>query len=207
MSRYQIAANTPLQMLLYFNVLLSFVWGAMHVLYFQWKSANFEPPLLAAVITPMIFWGWALLEPIRLLLGWVGNIGERVAWLSGFWVLTCFPQLVVHIFFLFGQDAVGWFSEPLECASARRARGAREERRARGAPRTPFARAARRLPLASPARVAPRPPPCSPRATRYVMSSGFIALYLAQLVVGWRATRVLMAKARADFHLQPADEM
>lgn len=140
MSRYQIAANTPLQMLLYFNVLLSFVWGAMHVLYFQWKSANFEPPLLAAVITPMIFWGWALLEPIRLLLGWVGNIGERVAWLSGFWVLTCFPQLVVHIFFLFGQDAVGWFSEPLECASARRARGAPRARsaahalRPRGAP-------------------------------------------------------------------------
>lgn len=104
----------PLQMLLYFNMPFSLLWGLMHVMFFRWKSMYFEPPLLAAVASPMIFWGWALLEPVRLLLGYVGNLGERVAWLSGFWVLTCFPQLVVHTYFIVGQDSVGWFSEPLE---------------------------------------------------------------------------------------------
>ena len=55
-----------------------------------------------------------LLEPIRLLLGYVGNLSERVAWLMPFWVLTIFPQLLVHIYFVFIQDLIAWVVLPIE---------------------------------------------------------------------------------------------
>ena len=116
LSRYAVASSTPLQMLLYFNVLFSLVWAVMNQVLFQWKAGPWDPPLLAAVVSPMLFWVWFILEPIRLVLGFVGNLGERVAWLAGFWVLTLFPQLVVHIYFVAGQNAIGWFTMPIEYA-------------------------------------------------------------------------------------------
>ena len=112
---YQIAASTPLQMMLYFCVPFSFVWAVSNQLLFYWKARTFEVPLVVAVISPMMFWVWVLLEPIRLLLGYVGNLRERVAWLGGFWVLTIFPQIGVHVYFLFGQQIV-WFNLPIETA-------------------------------------------------------------------------------------------
>jgi len=65
----------------------------------------------------MIFWVWFLLEPVRLLLGYVGNLRERVAWLGGFWVLTIFPQLVAHFYFAVAQPII-WFNLPVETASS-----------------------------------------------------------------------------------------
>ena len=87
-------------MTLYFSVPYAFVWACSNQLLFYWKSRTFDAPLVVAVISPMIFWVWLLLEPIRLLLGYVGNLRERVAWLGGFWVLTIFPQIIAHVYFL-----------------------------------------------------------------------------------------------------------
>ena len=72
------------------------------------------PPILPAMTTPLLFYVWLLLEPIRLLLGYVGNLSERVAWLMPFWVLTIFPQLLVHIYFVFIQDLIAWVVLPIE---------------------------------------------------------------------------------------------
>ena len=96
LSRYQVAASTPLQMTLYFNIPYALVWAAMNQLLFAWKSAVWDLPLVVAVVSPMVFWVWAFVEPIRLLLGYVGNLRERVAWLGGFWVLTIFPQSMMR---------------------------------------------------------------------------------------------------------------
>ena len=90
-------------MTLYFSVPYAVVFASLNLYLFTWKSSIWEVPLVVAVISPMIFWVWLLLEPIRLLLGYVGNLRERVAWLGGFWILTVFPQLVVHIYFCVGQ--------------------------------------------------------------------------------------------------------
>jgi len=113
---HQVAASMPLQMTLYFSVPYALVWAALNQFLFYWKSQVWDLPLVVAVVSPMIFWVWALLEPIRLLLGYVGNLRERVAWLGGFWVLTIFPQLVAHLYFLVGQEQIGWFTMPIEVA-------------------------------------------------------------------------------------------
>ena len=96
LSRYQVAASTPLQMTLYFNIPYALVWAALNQLLFAWKSAVWDLPLVVAVVSPMVFWVWAFVEPIRLVLGYVGNLRERVAWLGGFWVLTIFPQSILR---------------------------------------------------------------------------------------------------------------
>jgi len=152
LSRYQVAASTPLQMTVYFSAPYALVWAISNQLLFYWKSREFDVPLVVAVVSPMIFWVWFLLEPVRLLLGYVGNLRERVAWLGGFWVLTIFPQLVAHLYFLFGQPVI-WFNLPVETAS----------------------------------------------------SAIYVLLNLSQLVIGYSTIKRLIAKAMADFHLQPID--
>jgi hypothetical protein len=154
LSRYQVASSMPLQMTLYFSIPYALVYAALSQYLYAWKSNVWEVPLVVAVISPMIFTVWALLEPIRLILGYVGNLRERVAWLGGFWVLTIFPQLVVHIYFLVGQASIGWITMPIET----------------------------------------------------VMSAIYVVLSLVQLGIGYSTIRRLIAKAMADFHLQPVDE-
>jgi len=114
LSRYQVASSTTLQMMLYFNVLAAVVWAYVHIATWQWKVVVWPPPILPAMTTPLLFYVWLLLEPIRLLLGYVGNLSERVAWLMPFWVLTIFPQLLVHIYFVFIQDLIAWVVLPIE---------------------------------------------------------------------------------------------
>ena len=143
----------PLQMTLYFSIPYALVYAALSQYLYAWKSNVWEVPLVVAVISPMIFTVWALLEPIRLILGYVGNLRERVAWLGGFWVLTIFPQLVVHIYFLVGQASIGWITMPIET----------------------------------------------------VMSAIYVVLSLVQLGIGYSTIKRLIAKAMADFHLQPIE--
>lgn len=154
LSRYQIAASMPLQMTLYFSIPYALVYAGLSQYLYVWKSNIWEVPLVVAVVSPMIFTVWALLEPIRLILGYVGNLKERVAWLGGFWVLTIFPQLVVHLYFLFGPSGIGWINMPIETA----------------------------------------------------MSTIYVLISLLQLALGYSTIKRLVAKAMADFHLQPIDD-
>ena len=112
-SRYQVASNTPLQMTLYFNIPYALLWACMNQLLFSWKSAMFDLPIVVAVVSPMVFWVFFFVEPLRIMLGYVGNLRERVAWLGGFWVLTLLTT-VVHIYFIVFQWGIGWFNLPIE---------------------------------------------------------------------------------------------
>ena len=62
----------------------------------------------------MFFYVWLVMEPIRLIVGHVGNLGERVAWLAPFWILTLFPQLLTQVYFLMSTLITGWVTLPIE---------------------------------------------------------------------------------------------
>ena len=64
-------------MSLYFTIPYAFVWAISNQLLYYWKTQQFVVPLVTAVVSPMIFWVWFLMEPVRLLLGYVGNLRER----------------------------------------------------------------------------------------------------------------------------------
>ena len=63
---------------------------------------------------PMFFYVWLVMEPIRLIVGHVGNLGERVAWLAPFWIVTLFPQLLTQVYFLMSTLITGWVTLPIE---------------------------------------------------------------------------------------------
>mmetsp|Transcript_27896 Transcript_27896/g.65099 ORF Transcript_27896/g.65099 Transcript_27896/m.65099 type:complete len:166 (-) Transcript_27896:70-567(-) len=81
-SRHEVAANTTLQMMVYFNAYLSCVWAIGWLLIFSWKLGVFGAPIYVVLITPVLYFGWLVLEPIRLALGYLGNLHERVSWLG-----------------------------------------------------------------------------------------------------------------------------
>jgi len=60
---------------------------------------------------------WILIEPIRLRAGFSGNLKERVSQLSGLFLFSLFPQLVVAFYFIFLQPYTGsGFAFPIEVA-------------------------------------------------------------------------------------------
>merc|ERR1711988_571646 len=115
-------------MLLYFNVLFSPVWLALHLSVNSWKYGtcpgevtrdgqecaksgvddlyyrNFIPLTLTSILNGLMIGVWILLEPVRLLCGYVGNIKERVAALAAFFLLTIFPQTLVQLYFFWVQQ-------------------------------------------------------------------------------------------------------
>ena len=70
--------------------------------------------IIVAVCQPMFFYVSLVMEPIRLIVGHVGNLGERVAWLAPFWILTLFPQLLTQVYFLMSTLITGWVTLPIE---------------------------------------------------------------------------------------------
>ena len=100
LSRYQVASGLRLQMLLYFNVYVAVMYAILHPFIFQWKAKTWPPRIIVAVCQPMFFYVSLVMEPIRLIVGHVGNLGERVAWLAPFWILTLFSQLLTQVYFL-----------------------------------------------------------------------------------------------------------
>jgi hypothetical protein len=53
-----------------------------------------------AGVTPGIFGVWALVEPVRLYIGYAGNLDENVPSLIAFEFLSLFPQSVLCVFLL-----------------------------------------------------------------------------------------------------------
>ncbi|KAL1514837.1 hypothetical protein AB1Y20_003922 [Prymnesium parvum] len=151
LSRYQVASSTTLQMWLYFNVWYVVVFILLFQMIAAWKAHIWNASLVIQLLTPMAFWSWAVIEVLRLGLGYFGNLAERVPWLLAFWMLTLFPQPVLQLYFLFIQGFAGWFTTPIETC----------------------------------------------------LCLGILVFYIAELVVSYQANKRLVAKAAADFHLQP----
>jgi hypothetical protein len=45
------------------------------------------------VLSPLLLSVWFMVEPLRLLFGYVGNLQEKVPQLTGFWLFTLIPQV------------------------------------------------------------------------------------------------------------------
>ncbi|XP_013421693.1 transmembrane protein 17B-like [Lingula anatina] len=97
-------SNLPLQMSLYFNVFYYPIWLVTAVVMLEAKYLALDTLyqiILIAVLVVM-----TIVEAIRLYLGYVGNLTEKVPELAGFWLLTLLLQLPLIMFLLFNEAAV-----------------------------------------------------------------------------------------------------
>ncbi|CAH0394016.1 unnamed protein product [Bemisia tabaci] len=94
----EIVTNLPLQMALYFNVVFFPFWFIVMItmLYLKYDclTSLFQFILVAAFITV------TCIECLRLYLGYVGNLSEKIPELAGFWMLSFLLQLPLQLFLL-----------------------------------------------------------------------------------------------------------
>ncbi|XP_061879976.1 transmembrane protein 17A-like [Entelurus aequoreus] len=98
----ELVSHLPLQMLLYFNMFYFPCWWFSSVfmlqLKYQYLPAYYQGLLISGVVL------LTLVEGLRLYLGYLGNLQEKVPELSAFWLLTFLFQLPVLLFFLTDEE-------------------------------------------------------------------------------------------------------
>ncbi|XP_064612921.1 transmembrane protein 17-like [Liolophura sinensis] len=94
--------NLPLQMSLYFNTCFAPFWIITSIVLFEAKFDTL--PILYKIILTAIYVIYSILEVIRLYLGYLGNLTERVPELAGCWLLTLLIQLPLILFLLLNED-------------------------------------------------------------------------------------------------------
>nr|XP_030123113.1 transmembrane protein 17 isoform X1 [Taeniopygia guttata] len=152
----EILSSLPLQMSLYFNVYFFPLWWLITVAILYMKYPALSDYYKFILVTIMIL--VSLTELIRLYLGYVGNLLEKVPELAGFWLLTLLPQLPVVAAFFTLRRMVNALAARFRRSEFHRLE---EQRPAPGAPRPAPASAA--CSAASPrGRWAPAPAPAPP---------------------------------------------
>ncbi|XP_072372427.1 transmembrane protein 17-like [Scyliorhinus torazame] len=100
----EMVSSLPLQMALYFNVFFFPFWWVSEVTMLQLKYSMlpgyYQWLLLAAVII------LTLIECVRLFLGYLGNLQEKLPELAGFWLLSFTIQLPIILFLLVDQSII-----------------------------------------------------------------------------------------------------
>ncbi|XP_060579132.1 transmembrane protein 17-like [Ruditapes philippinarum] len=95
--------NLPLQMAIYFNAFFSPFWIIVTLVGFEVKyeylSILYKITLIAVYVT------YTIIEVVRLYVGYIGNLMERVPELAGFWLLTLLIQFPLILLVLFNEDA------------------------------------------------------------------------------------------------------
>ncbi|KAI8847515.1 hypothetical protein BC829DRAFT_362941 [Chytridium lagenaria] len=77
----------------------------------------FHPSTFHVLLMNFFFAAFVIVEPIRLWLGYTGNLKERVPDLAGFFLFTCFPQIFSCFYYISIQPKLGsGFSIPFEIA-------------------------------------------------------------------------------------------
>ncbi|XP_054842974.1 transmembrane protein 17 [Eublepharis macularius] len=107
----ELVSNLPLQMSLYFNLYFFPFWWVSSVVMLQLKYPVLPDYYKFILVTITIL--TSLIEAIRLYLGYMGNLQEKVPELAGFWLLSLFLQLPLILFLLFNE---GLKIQPLERA-------------------------------------------------------------------------------------------
>ncbi|XP_069601493.1 transmembrane protein 17B-like isoform X1 [Ranitomeya imitator] len=101
---HEVVSSLPLQMALYFNVLFFPIWFISEVIMLELKyhllPAYYQYLLIAAVTILTIT------ESLRLYLGYIGNLQEKVPELSGFLLLTFLIQMPLILFLLTDEQIV-----------------------------------------------------------------------------------------------------
>ncbi|XP_067686920.1 transmembrane protein 17-like [Haliotis asinina] len=95
--------NLPLQMALFFNACYSPLWMITIAVVIEAKFAYLN--MLYQIIVTAVFIAYSIIEVVRLYLGYVGNLMERVPELAGFWLLTVLLQLPLILLMTFNEDA------------------------------------------------------------------------------------------------------
>ncbi|KAM8887268.1 transmembrane protein 17A isoform 2-T2 [Spinachia spinachia] len=94
----ELVSHLPLQMLLYFNIFYFPCWWFSAVFMLEVKFHYLPGYYQALLITGMIL--LSVIEAVRLYLGYVGNLEEKVPELAAFCLLSFMFQLPVLLFFL-----------------------------------------------------------------------------------------------------------
>ncbi|KAK7485373.1 hypothetical protein BaRGS_00023321 [Batillaria attramentaria] len=96
--------NLPLQMLIYFNVFFSPLWFITSIVMLQAKFNNLSE--LYQIVLISVYIVYTLIEIVRLYLGFVGNLMERVPELAGFWLLTILLQFPLILLLVINDGAI-----------------------------------------------------------------------------------------------------
>ncbi|KAI8803523.1 hypothetical protein BJ742DRAFT_761370, partial [Cladochytrium replicatum] len=82
-----------------------------------WKIYWFDVSAFHKFLMCFMFSAFTLIEPLRLRLGYFGNLNEKVPELSGVFLFTLLPQIPAVIYFSALQPFAGWgFTTPFEIA-------------------------------------------------------------------------------------------
>ncbi|XP_040570796.1 transmembrane protein 17 [Lepeophtheirus salmonis] len=100
----EIVSSLPLQMSLFFNVIYFPFWFLISLLStivkYTYLNYLYKFILLTVLIAVVI------IEVIRLYLGYLGNLQEKVPELAGFWLLSIILQLPLQGFLLLNEDLI-----------------------------------------------------------------------------------------------------
>uniref|UniRef100_A0AAQ6IGD7 Transmembrane protein 17A n=1 Tax=Anabas testudineus TaxID=64144 RepID=A0AAQ6IGD7_ANATE len=100
----ELVSHLPLQMLLYFNMFYFPCWWFSAVFMLEVKFYYLPGYYQALLITGMIL--LTVIEAVRLYLGYIGNLKEKVPELAAFWLLSFMFQLPVLLFFLTDEGII-----------------------------------------------------------------------------------------------------
>uniref|UniRef100_A0A0P6JEF2 Transmembrane protein 17 n=1 Tax=Heterocephalus glaber TaxID=10181 RepID=A0A0P6JEF2_HETGA len=107
----EVSSSMGLQMSLYFNTYFFPLWWVGSILMLHVKYSFLPDYYKFIVITIIVL--VTLIEAIRLYLGYMGNLQEKVPELAGFWLLSLLLQLPLILFLLLSE---GLATLPLEKA-------------------------------------------------------------------------------------------
>lgn len=96
--------NLPLQMAIYFNSFFAPFWITMTLVAFGLKYDHLS--VLYKITLIAVYSIYIIIEVIRLYIGYVGNLMERVPELAGFWLLTLLIQLPLILLLVINNDAL-----------------------------------------------------------------------------------------------------
>ncbi|KAF6735381.1 Transmembrane protein 17A [Oryzias melastigma] len=100
----ELVSHLPLQMLLYFNLFYFPCWWISAVFMLETKFYHLAGYYQALLITGLVL--VTIIEVIRLYLGYVGNLEEKVPALAAFWLLSFTFQLPVLLFFMTDEGII-----------------------------------------------------------------------------------------------------
>lgn len=107
-TKTELSSSLPLQIILYYNMLYSCVWFFLFAACWGYKNSRAKK---GDLWTGYMFICASVIEAIRLWMGYDGNLNEKVADVSGFFIL-CWVKIGFSLFFITGQ----YLALPLDSA-------------------------------------------------------------------------------------------
>ncbi|KAG8597988.1 hypothetical protein GDO81_002450 [Engystomops pustulosus] len=101
---HEVVSSLPLQMTLYFNVFFFPIWFISEVIMLELKYhllPGYYQFLLVTAVTIL-----TVIESLRLYLGYIGNLHEKVPELAGFLLLTLLIQMPLILFLLTDEKII-----------------------------------------------------------------------------------------------------